>query len=167
MSVATYNPGDVDIYLAILHQVTGFSPNSLIKITRDNNFFNTFQGASGKTERITVPDNTYTLEISLSQTSPSNAVLNGFSTLDHLSGRGIFPLFAKDASGDSLFLASSCWIESPAEASYGTEIEDRKWTIKCADMVFGLAGNGDTDALEKAGQLRTLITQFGGNRGLF
>lgn len=168
MSIATYSPGEVLLNIAALHQVTGFSPDSIIRITKDEPYFKTFKGASGKVERMTVPDNTYTLEITLSQTSPSNSVLNALATLDHISGIAQFPIFAKDSSGQSLFLSGTCWVETPAEASYGTDIVERVWTIKCAEMVFGIAGNGNSnDAVSQLGQLSSLLGQAGGNLGLF
>lgn len=167
MSIATYSPGEVLLNVAVLHQVSGFSPDSIIKISKDEPYFKTFKGASGKVERMTVPDKTYTLEISLSQTSPSNSVLNALATLDHISGRAQFPIFAKDSSGQSLFLATTCWVESPPEASYGSSIADRTWTIKCSEMVFGIAGNGDVGAVSQLGQLTSLLGQAGGNLGLF
>lgn len=167
MSVATYSPGEVSLYIAGLHQVTGFSPNSIIQITKDEPYFKKFKGAHGKNERMTVPDKTYTLEISLSQTSPSNSVINALATLDHISGIAQFPVFAKDSSGQSVFLSAACWVESPAVASYGSDIASRVWTITCTEMIFGLSGNGNDDAVSKLGQLTSLLGQAGGNLGVF
>lgn len=167
MSVSTYNPGDVSLIVAGIHQVTGFSPESIIRIIKDESYFKSFKSPSGKTERIKIPDKTYTLEISLSQTSPSNAVLTGLATLDHITSTAMFPIFAKDSSGESLFLAGSCWIEVPAEAVYTKDIEERVWTLKCTEMVFGLAGNGGSDILSNLGQFTTILGQAGGNLGLF
>lgn len=167
MSIATYSPSEVDLYLAIMHEVTGFSPDSMIRITKDESYFTTIKGATGNLERLHRPDKTYTLEITLSQTSPSNSVLNGLATLDSLTRVGAFPIFAKDASGDSVFLATTCWIETSAEASYSSSINDRVWTIKCHEMVFGLSGNGDSNALADMGNLAALIGQAGGNLGVF
>lgn len=167
MSIATYNPGEVDLHLAILYQVTGFSPNSLIKITKDESYFSTQKGGAGGVERFLNPDSTYTLEITLSQTSSSNSVLNALAILDHKSGVGAFPIFAKDSSGDSLFIATTCWIEGSAEASYGSDINERVWTIKCQEMVFGIGGNGDSNALDQVAQIGSMIGQFGGNMGIF
>ncbi len=166
MSLHTYSPGEVDLYLALVHEVTGFSEDSLIKITKDQPYFTTHRGAAGGVERLLNPDKTYTLQVSLSQTSPSNGVLNGLATLDSVSRVGAFPIFAKDGSGDSIFFAPTCWIESPPDADYGRGVKERIWTIKCADMVFGLSGN-ETTTLSQIGQLGSLLGQFGGNLGVF
>jgi hypothetical protein len=168
MSLATYSPGEVTLYIAGLHQVTGFSPNSIIQIVKDENYFKTFKGATGQSERMTMPDKTHTMEVSLSQTSPSNSVLNALATLDHITGLAQFPVFAKDSSGESLFISASCWVEKAAEASYGKDIASRVWTIRCTEMVFGLAGNGDEGgAVSELGQLTSLLGQAGGNLGVF
>jgi len=168
MTIQTYSPDEVDIYLAILYQVTDFSPGSLLSISRDEKYYNTTKGALGGVERTKVVDNTHTITISLSQTSPSNSVLNALATLDRYSGNGMFPIFAKDNSGNSIFLASECWIDTPPEASYTTGIETREWTIKAHNLVFGLAGNEtDREIIEQVGNLGALLGQFGGNLGVF
>lgn len=168
MTIQTYSPSEVSLHLAILYEVTDFAPDSLVSITKDRNFYETSKGAVGGVERTQLADETYTLEINLSQTSPSNSVLNALALLDKASGRGVFPIFCKDSSGNSLFLASSCWVESPAVASYTGNIETRTWTIKCAEMVFGLAGNEtDRNIIEQVGQLSSLIGSFGASKGLF
>lgn len=168
MTIQTYSPGEVDLYIALIYQVEDYSPDSLLSISKDEDYFTTNKGATGGVERIHKSDKTYTLELSLSQTSPTNTVLNALATLDHFSKRGIFPIFAKDNSGQSIFMASSCWIESPAEASYTGSVETRVWRIRCADMLWGIAGNeSDRSIIDQVGQLGTLITQAGGNLGLF
>ncbi len=166
--VQTYSPSDVSLIIALLYEATDFAPSSIISINKDSEYFAVQKGACNKSERTHIADNVYTLEISLSQTSPTNSVLNALATLDVQSRSGMFPIFAKDSSGQSLFLAPTCWIESPPTASYTDSIETRVWTIKCAEMTFGLAGNEtDRNILENVGQLGSLIGQFGGNIGLF
>lgn len=167
MTVATYDPSEVDLYLAILHQVVGFSPDTIINITKDEDYFKAQKGGTGQVERLLVPDRTYTLQISLSQTSPSNSILNALATLDSLTGSGAFPIYAKDSSGDSLFLAATCWIESPPEASYRKDIQERVWTIKCTEMTFGLAGNGDSNIISQIANLGAILGQVGGNLGIY
>lgn len=167
MNLATYDPSKVNLYLAGIYQTTGFSPNSVIKISRNSNYFETFTGGVGSVERMKNTDTTYTIEISLSQTSPSNTVLNALATLDYTTGSLIFPIFAKDSSGESIFLSGSCWVERPAEAVFKKDIEERTWVIKCHEMIFGLAGNGNNDALSRLGQIGTIITQVGANLGVF
>lgn len=168
MSVQTYSPSEVSLHLAILYEVTDFAPNTLLSLTKDRGYYSTAKGAVGGVERVHQADETYTMNVSLSQTSPSNSVLNALATLDQASGRGVFPIFCKDSSGNSVFLCGSCWIESPPTASYSGDIETRSWTIKCSDVVFGLSGNEtDRTIIERVGQLSSLIGQFGANKGLF
>ncbi len=59
-------------------------------------------------------------------------------------------------------------IESPPEASYTGSVETRVWTIRCHEMVWGLAGNeADQSIINQVGQLSSMLGQFGGNLGLF
>lgn len=162
MTIQTYDPSEVNLFLAILYQVEDYAPDSLLSISRDESFYNTVKGGTGSLERVRIEDNTYTITISLSQTSPTNTVLNALATLDRYSGNGFFPVFCKDGSGQSLFLASSCWIESPPEASYTGSIETRTWNLKAHDMVWGLSGNeADRNIIEQVGQLGALLGQAG------
>ncbi len=166
--VQTYSPSDVSLVIALLYEATSFAPGSIISISRDENYFNVNKGARGGVERTHIADDTYTLEVSLSQTSPTNTVLNALAILDAQTRSGLFPIFAKDSSGNSLFLASSCWVESPPDASYSDTIQTRVWRIRCADMTFGIAGNeADRRVIEQVGELSSLLGQVGGNLGLF
>lgn len=165
--VQTYSPSDVSLVIALIYPATDFAPDSIISITKDEDYFNVSKGANGNVDRTHLPDKTYSLEISLSQTSPTNTVLNALATLDSISRSGMFPIFAKDSSGQSLFLATSCWIENPPIVAYTDNIETRTWTVRCAEMTFGVAGNSDMNVLERVGQLGNLVGQFGGNYGLF
>lgn len=137
----TYDPSQVDILLAIAYEVTGFAESSMINLSRNSENFVTSVGARGQSQRLHKTDGTYTLEITLAQTSPSNALLNAFATIDSVSRRGIFPVFIKDSSGQSLFLAQACWISKTPDASYSNGIESRTWNITCDDVAFSLAGN--------------------------
>lgn len=168
MSIQTYDPSEVSLFLAAIYEIKGYSPDSIISISKDTDYFSTSKGAFGNTERVRIEDKTHTLEITLSQTSPTNSILNGLATLDQASGRGRFPIFAKDSSGQSLFLAGDCWIQSAPVASYTTSNETRTWIIRCADMVWGIAGNDpDDSSFDQLAQIATLLTQFGANKGLF
>jgi len=168
MTIQTYSPGEVSLHIALLYEVTSFAPDSLLSITKDTDFYTTSKGGVGGVERVHNADSTYTLEITLSQTSPTNSVLNALAVLDSASGRGVFPIIAKDDSGQSVFFASSCWITTAPVASYTNGIETRTWSITCTDMTFGLGGNSvDNSIIEQVGQLSSLLGQFGANRGLF
>lgn len=161
MSLQTYDPSEVSVFIALLYETTGFAPNSLVQISKDTSSYQTLKGGAGGVERVKNEDETYTMTLSLSQTSPTNSILNALAVLDNVSGRGIFPIFVKDSSGQSLFLAGSCWIESPATASYTGSIETREWTIKCSEMNFSLAGNDpDESLLQELTRLAGVAGQF-------
>lgn len=147
MTIRTYDPSQVDVLIAVAYEVTGFAEGSLVNLSKNSDNFSTSVGARGNSQRLHITDKTYSLEINLAQTSPSNALLNALSSVDNISRRGIFPVFIKDSSGQSLFLAQSCWISQTPDASYSSSIETRSWVITCDDVVFNLSGN-DEDAIE-------------------
>jgi hypothetical protein len=162
--VRTYSPAEVTISLALSYDLSNFSPDSLISISRDKSFFNTTIGSSGGVERTHQPGNVYTMNISLAQTSPSNALLSAIATLDDLSRFGVFPIIAKDDSGSTVFFSPSCWIEDEPEVNYTNNIETREWSIKCAEVVFDIGGNGDTSEVEG---LSSIVNLVGELRNLF
>lgn len=168
MAVRTYAPEDVEVSLALVHRVTDYAEGQAVSISKDEDVFSTNKGAKDHVERIHTPDSTYTLTLSLAQTSPTNAVLTAMYGVDNASRLGMFPIFIKDASGQSVFTSPTCWIEGLPDASYSSSIETREWTIKCANTVFGLAGN-DTErtAVENAGRLASYISQYATNLGVF
>lgn len=166
--VRTYSPADVNLSLALVHTVTGYVEGTGITLQKESNVFDKAKGAHGHMGRIHLPDRTYKLEITLSQTSPSNVVLNALYSVDDASRLGMFPIFLKDSSGQSVFTSPTCWIEQVPDASYGGRMNERTWTLACANTVFGIAGNDSEERiLEQAGQLASIVTQFGSNLGVF
>ena len=54
---------------------------------------------------------------------------------------GKFPLIIKDSSGESVFFAASCWIDSIPEVSYGTDVTEREWSITAPNGSMYVGGN--------------------------
>lgn len=166
--VRTYAPAEVNLSIALVHQVTGYAADSAISLQKETDVFGKAKGAHGHVGRIHSPDMTHILQVTLAQTSPSNVVLNALYSVDDASRLGMFPIFLKDSSGQSVFTSPTCWIETLPEVTYSNGIENRTWTIACANTVFGVAGNSREERiLEQAGQLASLISQFGSNMGVF
>lgn len=160
--VRTYAPSEVSLTIALLYDVQGFSSDSLISIAKDADYFSTNVGAAGGVERTHISNDVYTLEVTLSQTSPTNTILSSMASIDQLSRLVVFPIFAKDSSGSSLFLATSCWIESPPDVTYSGDLENRVWRIKCSEMVFSVGGNGDEGLAGDIAQLANLGASVAG-----
>lgn len=157
----TYSPSEVTVSFALLYDLAGFAPDSLVIINRDREYFKTSIGASGGVERIHQPGSVYTVTITLAQTSPSNTLLSAIASLDDLSRFGVFPILIKDASGKTNFAAGSSWIESDPEVSFTNDIETREWTLKCSEVVFDIGGNGDSDLSEDAARIAAIAGQLG------
>lgn len=156
-----YAPSELVLLIAGIYEITGYSTDEAISISKNSPYFSTNVGSSGTVERIHNPDRTYTLTISLSQTSPSNSILTALANLDDATKSIPFPIYAKDNSGQSIFTAAWCYIESPPAMTFTDGIETRVWTIQCTKTFFGLAGNTtEENILDQAAQLSSLLTQF-------
>lgn len=162
-TLRTYSPAGVSLVLAA-YEVEGFSEDSIISINKDDRFFQTAVGATGYVERTHRPSSTYTLQVTLSQTSPSNTFISSLATLDNLSRYAAIPLFIKDSSGDTVFFAGSSWVEDEPEVSFTNGLEDRTWEIKCSDVVTTIGGNGDVGDIEELSKILNLID---GVKGFF
>lgn len=158
--VRTYAPEEVSLNIALLFPAEAFSEESIINISKEEDYFRTNVGAAGGVERFHVSNPVYSIEIVLSQTSPTNAILTALATVDDLSRLATFPVFAKDSSGSSLFLATTCWVDKPPEADYSNRLKDRRWVLKSSDLVFNLGGNGEDGLAGDIAKLTSLAGQF-------
>lgn len=161
-----YSPSEVTLLLAGIYEVDGYASDSSISFTKNTSYYSSNVGSNGSVERVHSADRTYTLEVSLAQTSPSNTVLTALASLDDASKSMVFPIYAKDSSGQSLFTAAWCYITDPPTASYTGSIETRVWRINCTSTIFGLAGNTtEENILQTAAKLSTHLSQFSARVG--
>ena len=159
-NIGFYDPEALDIFVALLYEIKGFSSESLVSIKKEEDSFKASTGSSGVTERLSIPSNNYVLEMSLAQTSTSNSILTTILNLDKTTNRAIFPIYIKDKVSGSTFFSDSCFIMKPPEVEYSDNIETRKWSIYCANMSFALSGNKDKDMASGLSSLVSLASSF-------
>lgn len=149
MALAMYDPSSVYINAAGVIEVEDVSEGTFIEINKDAAIFKSVVSTDGRTYRVKVPNDNYTVTISLSSSSKSSRVLQYLMVADHTTGLAQFPLFIKDTSGSSFFFATSCWIESQPGMSFSNTTEARVWTIKATQAVISFGDSyGPSSLLE-------------------
>lgn len=136
MALAMYDPSSVYINAAGVIDIEHVSEGTFIEINKDAAVFSSIVSTDGKTYRMKIPNDNYTVTISLSGSSKSSKVLQYLMVADQATGLAQFPLFIKDNSGSSFFFATSCWVESQPTLSFSNGVEARVWTIKATQAVI-------------------------------
>lgn len=171
MTVATYSPSDVSVVYGLKH-LNGFMEGSFINIKRETALFSHQRSMDGKVALSMQRFSTYTVTLTLAQTSDSNQFLHSlqklmlksltkldstspFSGLSSLSGIKTtvsnviskLPFIIRDGSGNSVFFSNECWLDTEPDVTYSAGMEARTWTIKCLNATNSIAGNGENDIL--------------------
>jgi len=171
LSVSTYSPSDVSVIYGLKH-INGFVEGSFITIHRETPMFSHSRAMDGSTALSVQKYSTYTVTITLAQTSDSNQFLHSlqklmlksltkldstspFSGLSSLSGIKTtvsnviskLPFIIRDGSGNSVFFSNDVWLSEEPEVTYSAGMEARTWTIKCLNATNSIAGNGEGDLL--------------------
>lgn len=139
MPLYTFDPKDLVLTVGGV-AISGFADGEFVNIERTNDSFSMVSGADGDTSRAKSNDKTGQVTITLAQTSPSNAVLQGFAVLDEQSNDGVVPVIAKDLNGASIFFSKAAWVRKPASANFGKEIQNREWVLDCSDLDVFVGG---------------------------
>jgi len=169
MAVSTYSPCDVSVIYGLKH-ISGFMDGSFVSIRRETPVFS--HSMDGHCAISVQKYSTYTITLTLAQTSSSNQFLHSlqktmmksltkldstspFSGLSSLSGIKTtvsniiskLPFIIKDSSGNSVFFGTDVWLSEEPEVVYSDGMEGRTWTIKCLNASSSIAGNNDDDLL--------------------
>ena len=160
-----YVPSKVTASILGLIPIKGFVEGTFINISKETRPFETRRSLDGEVGRIHRKDDRYIVEITLAQSSESNNVLTSLFNIDSSTGMGMFPLFIKDGSGTTTFIAADAHVVSLPEAGFSDGIESRIWNIECSNAVYNLGGNGDMKDLENflstTSSVLPLLSKFG------
>lgn len=144
-SLLNYAPNEVTITIAGLYSVTGFAEGTFVRITKDTQQVTTTRAMDGTMSRIKSPDTGWKVEITLAQSSGANDIFSTFWNVDKVTGMGKFPLFIKDGSGSTMFMAATAWIEELPDVIFSNQMETRTWRFAATDVIVNIGGNGDGD----------------------
>lgn len=142
-SLANYSPSDVTITVAGLYSVTGFAEGTFVRITKDTQQIYTTRAMDGTMSRCKSPDTGWRVEITLAQSSSANDIFSVLWNVDKVTGMGKFPLFIKDGSGSTMFMAATAWIDQLPEITFSGQMETRTWCFGATDVLVNVGGNSD------------------------
>lgn len=126
--IATYDARKVTVVIGG-QIITGFPDGSFVKCSKDNDSFESSSGAQGDVAIAINGDNQGTIELTVSQTSPSIAYLNRLANDRTLTSAWVHSMNeVKETKG-----GSSAMITKPADSEFGKSITNRVYTIKVFD----------------------------------
>jgi len=140
MPVLTYDPRNIVVNIggAI---ITGFADGTFVAVERNEDMFKKVSGADGITSRAKQNDGSWTLTMTLAQTSPSNDILSAFALKDEFSNKGVVPVLIKDIGGTTNIASAFAWVRKLPKVEYGKEITNREWILDLADVIMRIGGN--------------------------
>ncbi len=133
--IKTYNPKEVTVALGN-HIASGFADDSFVTIDPNGDGVTKKVGCDGEIVRSISPDDTYTVKLSLLQTSSTNSYLQKRLSKDMKDGNGMFPIVIKDLKGGLVFSSDSAWPKGPASRGFGKESNNREWEIHTGSGVI-------------------------------
>lgn len=143
-SLSHYSPSDVTITVAGLYSVTGYAEGTFIRISKDTQQITTTRAMDGTMSRVKSPDTGWKVEITLAQSSSGNDIFSTLWNVDKVTGMGKFPLFIKDGSGSTMFMAGTAWVEELPDIVFSNQMETRTWRFAATDVAVNIGGNGDS-----------------------
>ena len=132
----SYSPRDVNVSFNGI-AITGFAPDSFIRIKRNANLLEETVGSAGELALTHVADKTGEIEIELMQTSESNLILSGLILT--MEGGGLIPvgeIVIQEPSGSNLTVAHNAYIKMLPEIELGSSQTTRTWTFGCEELVY-------------------------------
>ena len=133
-----YDPKDIQLIVGVTgHEITGFSPNSMITISYNEELMTTQQGAQGEVGFGVNPSTMGTLEFSLLQVHPDNAVMSNIALL-----RRPFPWICRDSGGKSHGESLISVVSKMPSLKFSKNPEEEyTWTVIAPDLTKFIGGN--------------------------
>lgn len=119
--------------------ITGFAPDSIVTIERNEAMWSLQVGADGEGTRSKSNNRSGRFTFSLMQTSDSNRILSGMAFIDETTGGMAVPVMYKH--GDNTFMAETGWIIQQPASEFAREAGPREWVIESDILIMQLAGS--------------------------
>jgi hypothetical protein len=131
----TYDPSEVVVTFGEL-RLSGYADGTVIKVERTEERYATKVGLDGEGGRARNNNRAGTIEVTLLQTSASNASLSLKAQADDDAPGGLppEPLIVKDLQGNSLHVAAAAWIQKLPSSEYAKETGERTWVFGTANL---------------------------------
>ena len=131
-----YSPKDVKVSFNGI-TITGFSPDSFIRLKRAVEFVANTVGAQGDLSLTKVADRTGEIEIELMQTSESNTELSILANAQEVGGDIVIGvLTVQDPSGSVLALAINAYLKGHPDVELGAEQYSKTWMFGCETLEY-------------------------------
>ena len=131
-----YSPKDVNISFNGF-PVTGFAPDSFIRLRRNSDLLGETVGAAGELSLTKIADRTGEIEIELMQTSESNFVLSAVALATENGGPiTVGVLMIQDPSGSVLATALNAYIKAMPEVELGADQNSKTWMFGCETLEY-------------------------------
>jgi hypothetical protein len=124
----SYDPKKVVITLGGV-PISGYADGTFVQIDPNSEAWTRKVGADGEVARALSNDNTATIQITLMQTSLSNAYLRTVMSADRLTGLGMLPLSFTDLNDMETHFWPQAWVSTTPSAGRAKETTDVQWTI--------------------------------------
>lgn len=146
-NVNIYSPNDITVTLTrgdgFAHIVGGYSDGDMVSIEPAAEALSMYTSADNQMTLLFNANNSATVTLTLNQTSATNDVLSWL--YEELKARKspdkLFSVLIKDQNGRSLYTTSQAFIGKRPTASFSNSMNNREWTILCADMQQFAGGN--------------------------
>jgi hypothetical protein len=126
--VGTYDPKKVIITLGGV-PIGGYADGTFVQVDPNSEAWTKKVGADGEVARSFSNDNTHTIQITLMQTSLSNAYLRTVKNADKLTGLGMLPLSFTDLNTMEVHFWPQAWVTTDPAVGRAKELTDTQWTL--------------------------------------
>lgn len=122
---------------------SGYGDGEFLKVSQSNESFIVVEGTDGTVARSKRNTRLIDIELTLLQTSASNAFLSMLLALDvnQPNGAGIGSFVLEDLQGTTLILCTRAWLQKPADVTLDRGATARKWPLKGLWSVFLVGGS--------------------------
>ena len=121
--------------------VSGWAPGTFVSIKYDSPHYVETEGTDGEVCRVLRKKFKATITFSLMQSSKINELLSAALIAD-IGGASIpLPFITKDLNGNTVGIATQCWIPQLPDTAFADESVPREWTIKAAKLDLLVGGN--------------------------
>lgn len=151
--LATYSPKDIQIIITgtvdnITHSVSGYIDGTFVNVSRVVPYSELYNGADSSNIRVIRDIKNHEITLTLHQGSESNDVLSQLFARDRQNRRNdyVFNVLITDTGGRTVASAQNCFIGSPPDLDFGTEVAERAWIIQATCMDMHIGGNARLSA---------------------
>lgn len=153
MNFWTYSPEDVQILIAGVHPLEGLAQGTFVEISKDVQPMVSSRSVDGMVVRKHTTDNTFTVNLTIYRSSPSNDLLTKLWQIDEITQMMKFPLLIKDSTGTGFFFSTTSWVENIPNMTYSTDMGTYTWGIRSAEASINIGGNDESSVLEHINNL--------------